>query len=140
MTGQTEIQTKVSESDLEFIVRYTIVSSANQGWDEYCAAGKFQWQMPEDACMHTCQLFEISKSEIARGDPKTAIKMLRCHPECREKTRQTTSPFQFSPVTSAMQTDSLIRNSHESYIYQHVWYSLRFKLTQKTFKYSLVYP
>ena len=70
MTGQTVIQTKVSESDLEFTVRYTFVSSANQGWDEYCAAGKFQWQMPEDACMHTCQLFEISKSEIARDDPK----------------------------------------------------------------------
>ena len=43
-------------------------------------------------------------------------------------------------MTLKRQTDSLIRNLQESYIYQHVRESLRFKRTQKVFNYSLAYP
>ena len=61
--------------------------------------------------------------------------------ECREKTQDTQLPFsKFSTVTLKRQTDSLIRNLQESYIYLHVRESLRFKRTQKAFKYSLAYP
>ena len=45
----------------------------------------------------------------------------------------------FSTVTLKRQTDSLIHNLKESYIYQHARESLRFKRTQKAFKYSLAY-
>ena len=44
-----------------------------------------------------------------------------------------------STVTLKRQTDSLIRNLQESYIYQHVRESLRFKRTQKLFNHSLAY-